>query len=173
MKKNYMMRIASVLLVVILLTTCAISATFAKYTATGTGTDTASIATWDVKYNGVKISETLSFGLFDTITNTGAAGSVAEGVIAPGTSGTFTVTLDNDSQVAAKYAVSFDTPENVPLTFEVVGTQTNTLAVGADPVTVTINWEWPFETENGDAADTALAGQSLTVDVTVDVEQVD
>ena len=37
MKKNTMMRIASVLLVAVLLSTCAISGTFAKYTSQYTG----------------------------------------------------------------------------------------------------------------------------------------
>jgi len=46
MKKNNMMRLASVLLVLVLLTTCAISGTFAKYTSEATGTDAARVAYW-------------------------------------------------------------------------------------------------------------------------------
>lgn len=48
MKKNKMMRIASVLLVMTLLSTCAISGTFAKYVTKASGTDSARVAKWGV-----------------------------------------------------------------------------------------------------------------------------
>lgn len=49
MKKNTMMRIASVLMVAVLLSTCAISSTFAKYVSSDSATDTARIAKWGVE----------------------------------------------------------------------------------------------------------------------------
>ncbi len=49
MKKNKMLRMASALLVLTLLTTCIIGGTFAKYTTSGTATDTARVAKWGVK----------------------------------------------------------------------------------------------------------------------------
>ena len=48
MKKNRMMRVASALLVAVLLTTCAISGTFAKYVTTESGSDFARVAKWGV-----------------------------------------------------------------------------------------------------------------------------
>lgn len=48
MKKNKMMRMASVLLVLTMLTTSIIGGTFAKYTTTGSATDTARVAKWGV-----------------------------------------------------------------------------------------------------------------------------
>ena len=48
MKKNRMMRLASALLVAVLLTTCTISGTFAKYVTTASATDTARVAKWGV-----------------------------------------------------------------------------------------------------------------------------
>ena len=48
MKKNKMMRIASVLLVAVLISTCAISGTFAKYVTRAEGTDTARVAKWGI-----------------------------------------------------------------------------------------------------------------------------
>lgn len=48
MKKNKMMRIASVLLVAVILTTCAISGTFAKYVTSGSINDSARVAKWGV-----------------------------------------------------------------------------------------------------------------------------
>ena len=46
MKKNIMMRLSALLLVAVLLTTCVISGTFAKYTTTDSATDTATVAAW-------------------------------------------------------------------------------------------------------------------------------
>ena len=48
MKKNTMMRIASVLLVAVLISTCAISGTFAKYVTKVSGEDTARVAKWGI-----------------------------------------------------------------------------------------------------------------------------
>ena len=46
MKKNKIMRLASALLVLTLMTTCAISSTFAKYTTSQSGKDSARVAKW-------------------------------------------------------------------------------------------------------------------------------
>ena len=48
MKKNKMMRIASVLLIVTILSTCAISGTFAKYVTSAEGGDGARVAKWGI-----------------------------------------------------------------------------------------------------------------------------
>lgn len=48
MKKNKMMRLASLLLVVTLLSTCIISGTFAKYVTADSASDTARVAKWGV-----------------------------------------------------------------------------------------------------------------------------
>ncbi len=84
MKKNKMMRAASALLVAVLLTTCAISGTFAKYTTSTTGTDKARVAYW-----GFDQTATLDIDLFDgTYTNVTSAGDIDGfgNVVAPGTS---------------------------------------------------------------------------------------
>lgn len=48
MKKNIMMRLSAVLLVAVLLTTCVISGTWAKYTKTGAADETARVAAFGV-----------------------------------------------------------------------------------------------------------------------------
>ena len=48
MKKNNMLRIASVLLVAVLLSTCAVSGVFANYQTKGTTNDSARVAKWGV-----------------------------------------------------------------------------------------------------------------------------
>lgn len=53
MKKNVMMRLSALLLVAVLLTTCVISGTFAKYTTAATTTDVAKVAKWGIVVNAV------------------------------------------------------------------------------------------------------------------------
>ncbi len=84
MKKNVMMRVASALLVAVLLTTCAISGTFAKYTTSTTGTDKARVAYW-----GFDQAAATTIDLFDgQYDNVKASGEVDgfSNVVAPGTS---------------------------------------------------------------------------------------
>ena len=59
MKKNRMMRAASALLVAVLMTTCTISGTFAKYTTSATGSDAARVANWGFESDGVLALEDL------------------------------------------------------------------------------------------------------------------
>lgn len=182
MKKNVMMRLASVLLVAILLSTCALSATFAKYTSTGSGSAEASIANWSFDFDAKDdaVSTALSFNLLESFTNTTAlpagTASVAEGKIAPGTSGSFTIKLKNLSEVAAAYTVDFTVSENCPLLFQVNGGTWGTLAdVAATNIAmgatadVVVNWKWEFT----DTVENTFAGTTVTVDATVTASQVD
>ena len=96
MKKNKMMRIASVLLVAVILTTCAISGTFAKYVARNDGTDTARVAKFGVTVSGTADTFKETYAKDDN-SFTLAANTVVstEDVVAPGTSGSmaaFTIT---------------------------------------------------------------------------------
>ena len=86
MKKNKIMRLASALLVLTLMTTCAISSTFAKYTTSTTGGDKARVAYW-----GFDQGADTTIGLFDSnYTNVTSSGEVDgfSNVIAPGTEDT-------------------------------------------------------------------------------------
>lgn len=56
MKKNRMLRMASALLILTLLTTSVIGGTFAKYVSEGSVSDTARVAKWGVE---IKTSGTL------------------------------------------------------------------------------------------------------------------
>lgn len=117
MKKNLMMRAASALLVMVLLTTCIISGTFAKYTTGATGSDSARVAKFGVEItaNGSMFSEHYNAG--DAATNangvaTAVTGSVdssvtGEKVLAPGTKGTMaSMTLTGTPEVKVQVAYS-------------------------------------------------------------------
>lgn len=108
MKKNKMMRIASVLLVAVVLTTCAISGTFAKYVTSGNGTDTARVAKFGVTVSGTadtfKETYAKNDNSFILAANTVVS---AEDVVAPGTSGSmaaFTLTGTPEVAVNVKFA---------------------------------------------------------------------
>ena len=105
MRKNKMMRAASGLLVATLLTTSVISGTFAKYTTSAEGTDTARVATWG--FND-KSSITLS-DLFKTAYDNNNVKSNVD-VIAPGTT--------NEASFKFAYAGQETAPE-VAYTFNV------------------------------------------------------
>ncbi len=88
MKKNVMMRTASALLVLVLLTTCIISGTFAKYITSAEGSDSARVAYW-----GFDKAASIDIDLFDgeyknADNKTTVKSSNNENVIAPGTSKT-------------------------------------------------------------------------------------
>ena len=78
MKKNAMLKIAAILMVAVLLTTCAISSTFAKYVTSKSDSDSARVAKW-----GVDVVTTVD-GLFLTEYDNKAVAST-EAVVAPGT----------------------------------------------------------------------------------------
>ena len=70
MKTNKIMRIASGLLVAVLLSTCVISGTFAKYVSTYDGTDSARVATWAFEIDGEALANDFKFDLFNAKHNT-------------------------------------------------------------------------------------------------------
>ena len=195
MKKNKTMRIASVVMMAALLSTCAISGTFAKYTSASTGKDTARVAKWDIQLEGAQMTsenETFKFDLFE---DTAYSNVAAGGLIAPGTEGSFEINIQNASEVVAQYSIEFTAPEtdgDIPIIYStdnstdistwksditqlnIAASDDTKLAIGATAEPVTIYWKWVFD--GADAADTALgeAGKAtVTVTAKVTAEQVD
>ena len=81
MKKNRMMRLASGLLVAVLITTSTISGTFAKYVTTDSASDSARVAKW-----GVTVTATDDNDFFkETYDGTVATSVSTEDLVAPGT----------------------------------------------------------------------------------------
>ena len=175
MKKNRMMRLASILLVCVLLTTSVISGTFAKYTTTASGSDTARVAKWGFA------TTTLAIDMFD-----GEYSNVDSNddtnVVAPGTTKTATITLIPSTQTTPEVDYHFDVNVSAPaasndaallakLTWSFNGNEVGNFAdlqaaintaydkdynAGELPAkTFTVAWEWPFDTDN--VSDTAMA----------------
>ena len=81
MKKNKMMRIASVLLVAVILTTCAISGTFAKYVTSENGSDSARVAKFGVEVTANGSTFATEYDTDDT----NVVGTIAKSVVSSDT----------------------------------------------------------------------------------------
>lgn len=137
MKKNKMMRTASVLLVLTLLTVCVISGTFAKYTTSAEGTDTARVAKFGVTVTANGTTFAKEYNTDDPTATTIAKSVVStDKVVAPGTSGTMaSMALTGTPEVAVKVSYTGDFRLNdkwtvdgnfyCPLTINVAGTAIN------------------------------------------------
>lgn len=110
MKKNRMMRLASMLLVAVMMTTCTISGTFAKYVTSVEATDTARVARW-----GINSTANVAFDLFDPSYGTTVNSQYGDNVIAPGTTKTEMVQLSYVGQEVAPevdYMIDLDVVES-------------------------------------------------------------
>ena len=140
MKTNKIMRVASVLLVAVLLTTCAISGTFAKYVTTGNTGDGARVAKW-----GIVMDSTGTATFKDTYDATVAtSGTTGDAVVAPGTnnSATYTITGAPETAYTVSFAYNNQTLEEVYLgagTYTYADAQGAVTYVGMDQ-TVTSNY---------------------------------
>lgn len=124
MKKNVMMRVASILLVLVLMSTSAISGTFAKYVTTADVKDTARVAEW-----GVVVSATGSifkdkYANDGTIEKDKAGNEIAftvdasgDKVVAPGTKSTdeMVFTISGTPEVAVNVDIDLNVNKNVYL----------------------------------------------------------
>lgn len=166
-----------------------VAGTYAKYTTTVTGTDTATIAKWAWTIGSANLASdttTYTLDLFSTIKDTDGTTNetdVKSGkVIAPGTSGSFDIEITNNSDVNATYAVSFTETNALGAKIEYSADGGSTwgtvselnvtatdIAMGASK-TVPIKWRWVYDDNaTQDAADT-LVGFNAATASTVKVE---
>ena len=183
MKKNTIMRIAAVVLMCTLVTACFASSTFAKYTSGATTSKTAKVATWVIKANDEKIAD--NFSLTEgKIFEGNAYGTDEENAdkIAPGTCGSLTFSLKNESEVDAEYLVEVTKGANMPahitlykdsaFTQEIddKGITGDLLRTATAATDVTIYWNWEFTDDD----ETEIAGEEVfDIDVEVTVDQKD
>ena len=116
MKKNVMMRVASAMLVLTLLTTCIISGTFAKYTTKGEFQDSARVAKWGVTIN-INGDSTFANTYAATDENTTITNSVFANtkVVAPGTANAngAAVTVSGTPEVAFRLSFALAATNDV------------------------------------------------------------
>lgn len=199
MKKNKIFTLELAIAFVFVLSLTLVSGTFAKYTSTVTGKDSAAVAKWAFQYGNnegaltdidLVSTKEISFNLFDTILDTldgGAETDVVANKIAPGTKGSFQFVVKNVSEVNATFDLTLElTGAQVPFQYTIqvdegaASSASTTLpmlnnqAINMNAsTTITITWEWPFE--GNDETDTTLGieASTVTIKATIVFVQVD
>ena len=170
MEKNKTMKMILITLLIAMIALVLVSGTYAKYTSSASGSDTARVAKWSFNVGGTDIvaENTFTFDLFKTIKDTDGKDETdvvsanADRVIAPGTRGSFDLVLENKSETSAKYGITYTVTntESIPVQFSVNGTDwkdnieelnisasdTKTkLEANDGTATITIQWKWDYE----------------------------
>lgn len=107
-RKNHTLKLAGILLALVLVTSCFVGGTFAKYVTSGTGKDTARVAKFGVKVtaNGSTFAEeyaTDDGAVVGTIAKSVVSSQNKVKVVAPGTKGDMvSMTLSGSAEVAVK-----------------------------------------------------------------------
>ena len=193
MNNKNLARLAILTLCLTFVSTSLLGGTLAMYTSEVSATATATVADWSIEVEGTEITvnpvPSVTFDLFSTVKEddtTSKEDDVATGsLIAPGTGGTFTLDINNLSEVSAKYeiALTAENDGNIPIEYSKDGTNWVTditsldadlegelLLTGTTSGSKTIYWKWEYETGD-DPGDTALgtADNKATVTVKADI----
>lgn len=140
-KENRLSKFVVLVVFVTMVALILLSSTYAKYTTSLTGSDTATVAKWQVKLNDNDVTSQSDITTFDLFTETGvydlnglgtdlssATAAIDDEVIksgskiAPGTWGKVDFKVENTSDVAADYVVKINSlTTTLPLQFSVDG----------------------------------------------------
>lgn len=196
-------RIVAILLVMCLASSCFVGSTFAKYSSTASGSDKAVVAKWSIGVGNTDIAKQpdISFNLFGT--KVGGLGQNDLGettddldvrdvrdvngsdvkIIAPGTSGSFTLVVSNLSDVNATYTITLSETENnpIPIQYSLNGTQWVDAIVDLNSSLTncesnydsvhdhTVYWRWQYQnTDDGHLDHTDDTDKALGVKATLD-----
>lgn len=159
-KKVLNTRTLIILVIALLLVASAVGYTVAKYVTSDSSNYTARVAKWDVSVKKAAASVDL-FAYTDEAVDYDGNGN--ENVIAPGTSGSFSYELTNNSEVKASYQVIYTLDEagvylqwsedGINWTDDLADVTGASIAMG-ETVEKKIYWKWAFE------GDGAAAGQN-------------
>lgn len=149
--------------------------TYSRYMSSGTADSTADIAKWSVKIGTSDLDTYTTNSPLEAALTLAKNDYVADGVIAPGRAGTYTVEIDpTNSQVAIDYIIKVSeisglsaANDKIKVTGakywigDVTGDGTNATVTGTDGVTIS------------EALADVLANKKLTVKVTIEWENDD
>ena len=191
MEKNKTMKMILITLLIAMIALVLVSGTYAKYTSSASGSDTARVAKWsfNVGENDIVAKDTFTFDLFKTITDTDVVSANADKVIAPGTSGSFDLVLENKSETSAKYGITYTVTNtaSIPVQFSVNGkdwtdnlanvveTDTDTkLDANNGRKTIKIQWKWACDGDDTTDVNLGKVGTAkLIVQADVTATQID
>ena len=168
-KRSRIVSLGVLALTLTMMSTCLMGSTMARYVTEVTGSATAAVAAWSFKADSKdSVGETFTEIYLGDTTHREAYDlkDIAEGVIAPGTKGSFDIVIDGAGRgVGIDYAVKIAAGKDVILPDDLVfSTEAITAdkpgsklddfspsgtidyAAGADSMkkTITVNWEWAF-----------------------------
>lgn len=162
-----------------------VAGTYAKYSSEFSGSGDADVAKWSWTINGkdfttlASVSEEFTIDPFAAVKDsdgTSTESDVASNLIAPGTTGSVSLDITNNSEVNAEYKVEFSATNsnNVPLQYSLDGTtwtnNISSLNIGTDPAnnngpvaiamnggttiqngqsTIKFYWKWAYENGTG------------------------
>ena len=197
LKMNQKRALISFALCLSLIASGMIGAAIAKYISTINGSSNAGVAVWSIEVNDQQIAspeaQTFTFDLFDTLYEedcTTPELHVSPGVIAPGTGGSFTLKVENLSQVDAELnmVLTEQNENSIPIQYS---TDRNTwhddllflqylftdffLERETGIATQTVFWRWCYtgsgtaHAGQADSGDTALGYLALNGEVTLGI----
>lgn len=197
-KRSRIVSLGVLALTLTMMSTCLMGSTMARYVTEVTGSATAAVAAWSFKADSKdSVGETFTEIYLGDTTHREAYDlkDIAEGVIAPGTKGSFDIVIDGvGSGVGIDYAVKIAAGKDVILPDDLVF---STEAITADKPgekladfsipestidysktsdsmkkTITVNWEWAFDESNDVSSnDNTYAGKKWTLDITITGKQ--
>lgn len=148
-----LMRTAMVLLCLVVLSVYLMGGLMAKYHAVGSGEDDARVAKFEVNVSGALDKSAIVCTAADS------------------DNGTYTITIENKSEVAVHYklaAVITDKPDYIVTEFSAESGDLAPGATGTSMLTFTVDWNKFTADKSGSSA-----SKTLTFQVTVDAEQID
>lgn len=182
MKRNKMMRIAAVLLVVTLLSTVAISGTFAKYVTKASGEDAARVAKWGIVITAEDNLFSKTYVAHDGSYVGGeytVESSNDDKVVAPGTSsrdiddGGFVATIKGTPEVATRYTLKLTGLKDVFLpngTYTDYTGEADTFAVAERPAAYVkgyspVKWNFTVSKTGGRSVNLVDLAREVAADV--------
>lgn len=198
-KRSNAARLGVLVLALTLITTCLVGGTLARYVTEVDGSAKAVVAKWafDAKNSNQTIA-TQNFVIdLGATTNRSAypTTDIKEGVIAPGTTGSFDIVLDGTgSEVGIDYTVKFAAkagttlPDDMVFSFKPInesnkgvklaslvdetGTIDYTEAAKGMEKTITVYWSWAFDADDtATVNDNTYQGVTWLMDITVTGKQ--
>lgn len=176
------------LMVMCMAATCFLSGTVASYSTTADVDYTANIAKWSFTVNDQDITSSTDIEIDLTgmmsVTEFGsieADADVAAGLLAPGTQGSFVISLENTSNVTAQYGIVFTVEtDGIPLEFsldnsewdatldEIVAGDATKLTAGATK-DITVYWRWAFDGDVNTDTNLGIDAENVKLTVTASI----
>lgn len=176
---SYVARLGALALVLTLMTTCLTGGTLAKFVTEVEGTAEATVAAWKFEATGKNKTALTSIDMGRTVYT---KDTINEGVIAPGTQGSFDIVLDGSgSEVGIDYIVTISKPSGADLPNDLVFKADSTTYKLGDEIkgtinyakedtamqkTITVNWEWDYgQDDTATVNDNDYAGKTWKLDI--------